>query len=240
MSDVLGRVAVRFDPYSRTARLAPGLLLLLAPVGVAIGAGAPEWPGATALAAAAAAMGLPVALADWVRRRGQRLQNRLWAAWGGNPVEAALLEEGLVARRRRGMLSKATGLPVHDPQDPNFDEAIANAVRRLISATRDTSRHHLIFAENKNYGFARNLFAIRPVGLKVSFLSVGGAIALVLVSIHSHAIRTIGAVLGAAAAAVMVVFWMFYPSEERVRAAAIDYRDRLLEALDDGAMGEEL
>lgn len=236
MSDVLGRVAALFDAYSRTARLTPGLLLLLGPVGVAIGAGVPDWPGATALIAAAAAMGLPLALADWVRRRGQRLQAQLWASWGGSPVEAALRGEGLIARRRRDALAAATGLPVRNPDHKDFEEAITNGVRRLISATRDTSQYPLVFAENKNYGFARNLLAIRPIGVAASILSLGGGIVLVAASIQLDAMSALGTMLGAVAAAVITAFWMLYPSEDRVRRAASDYRDRLLEALDAGAL----
>lgn len=143
------------DSYSRAARLAPGLLLLLGPFVLAVGAGLPKWPLAATLTSAGVTMGLSLALAEWVRRRGQRLQIRLWAAWGGNPVAAALREDGLVAQRRRKALAEATKLPVDDPAHPDFGVAIENAVRRLISATRDTSQYPLVFAENKAYGFAR-------------------------------------------------------------------------------------
>jgi hypothetical protein len=58
---------------------------------------------------------------------------------GGNPVVAALRAEGLIARQRRNALGAATELPVDDPSHPDFEEA-ADAVRRLILATRDTSQ----------------------------------------------------------------------------------------------------
>lgn len=224
------------DSYSRAARLAPGPLLLLGPFVLAVGAGLPKWPLVATLTSAGVTMGLSLALAEWVRRRGQRLQIRLWAAWGGNPVVTALREDGLVAQRRRKALAAATELPVDDPAHPDFDEAIDNAVRRLISATRDTSRYPLVFAENKAYGFARNLLAIRAIGLWASILTVCAGIGLSVASTRYSAIPALGCTIGTVVAVGAIVFWQSYPSEERVRAAAIDYRDRLLEALDEGAL----
>ena len=38
----------------------------------------------------------------------------------------------------------------------------------LREATRDTSRFPLVFAENANYGFRRNLWGLRPIGTGVA------------------------------------------------------------------------
>jgi hypothetical protein len=236
MSDLFVRIFAQFDSYSRTARLSPVLLLLLGPVAVGIGVGVPQWPGASSLTAAVVIMGLPTALSDWVRRCGQQLQDRLWAKWGGNPVVISLSEEGLVARRRRKVLADATGLPVNDPSDPEFEEAIANAVRRLITATRDTSTYSLVFKENKAYGFARNLFAIRYVGVCSSSIVLIVGIVCVIASAKISELSTLGTILGTVVASISLLIWLFYPSEQLVWAAANDYKDRLLEALDAGAL----
>lgn len=193
------------------------------------------WPGVTGLAAVVAGMGLPVALADWVRRRGQQLQEVLWSNWGGNPVVVALREDGLIASRRRNTLAEATGLPLRDPGHADFEESAANAVRLLISATRDTSQYALIFAENKAYGFARNTLAIQTVGIRLSTIGLIAGIGLVGTSIKLDAVSVIGTTLGVLVAVGALLFWKLYPSEQRVRAAAGDYRERLLEALDAGA-----
>ena len=237
MSDQPTWVAALINPYVRTARLVPGLLLVLGPIALGIGASASERPGITALRIATFGIGLPLALTEWVHRRGQRLQVRVWAKWGGNPVEAMLREEGRIARRRRDALAAATGLPVLDPQHQDFEEAISNAVRQLITATRDAAQYPLVFAENKNYGFARNLFALRPTGIWISALSVAIGIALLAASTRLEELSTLGTTLGCMVAVGAVVFWLFYPSEKRVRATANDYRDRLLEALDSSALG---
>jgi hypothetical protein len=236
MPDILGSISPSLDSYSRTARLAPGLLLLLGPVAVGIGAGLPEWPAASGLAVAAVVTGLPVALADWVRRHGQQLQDRLWKKWGGNPVVVSLRQEGVIADQRRKALAEETELPVDDTNHPNFEHAAENAVRQLISACRDKSEYPLVFAENKAYGFARNLLAVRKVGVYVSSVSLVIGILLVGLSTNLSELSKGGVILGALSAAAILAFWIWYPSEERVQTAAHDYRDRLLEALDSGAL----
>lgn len=148
----------------------------------------------------------------------------------------SLRGEGIVARRRRAALAEATGLPVQDPEHPDFEEAAANAVRRLISATRDKSAYPLIFVENKAYGFARNLLAVRDVGLRVSAAGViGGIVSFGMSSVRSE-LSTTGTSLGAVVAGGIVLMWLYFPSEERVRSASNDYTERLLEALDAGAL----
>jgi hypothetical protein len=238
MPDIFEGIGGWFDPYSRTARLAPGLLLLLGPVAVVVCAGASQLPITGLLVATAVSAGLPLALAEWVRRRGQQLQRDLWDVWGGEPAVSRLESNSLMARRRRAALAHATALPaLLDPSHPEFRETAAYAVRQLIAATRDVDRYNLIFAENKLYGFSRNLLGIRSYGVRIS--SVACLAALIVVSLGIFLPSTFSvaeSVVGLASAVVMLAFWYLYPSEDRVKAACEDYCDRLFEALEAGAM----
>jgi hypothetical protein len=236
MSDLAGKLFTGFDAYSRTARLTPGLLMLVAPAAVAIGAGAAAWPGATLVLSLLVVAGGQLPLAEWVRRKGQGLQRRLWEEWGGDPVTRALREDGPVAARRRGALARATRLPVDDTEDRDFDQAMQAAVRRLIDSTRDPARFSLVQEENRAYGFARNVMAIRTPGLILAGVSLAAGILLVALAAQSGVLSLAGTSVGSGVAALSVVFWWRYPSEARLLAAAVDYRDRLLEALDGGAL----
>lgn len=236
MSDTVARLFSGFDGYARAARLTPGLLMLVAPAAVVIGAGATSWPDATVLVSLLVVAGAQIPLSEWVRRRGQRLQQRLWTKWEGDPVSLALRDQGAVADRRRSALGQATGLPVGDVDHPEFDTAIRAAVRRLIDATRDKDRYGLIHEENRAYGFARNLFGIRTPALVLACLSSLVGAVLIAVATWTQYLDVAGVLPGAGVAAVCVFFWFFYPSETRVAVAAGDYRDRLLEALDGGAL----
>ena len=52
------------------------------------------------------------------------------------------------------------------------DTKYEEAVTALREATRDTSRFPLVFAENANYGFRRNLWGLRPIGTTIAVLLV--------------------------------------------------------------------
>ena len=239
MSDAVRALSTRFDGYSRAARLRPALLVLLGPLSVSAGVGIAASPLVTALATAASALGLSYVLSEWVRRRGQALQEDLWAKWGGGRVALALKSLGLVAEQRRRRLAAATLLPVDHIDHPEFDNLLDNAISRLITATRDTSRYKLVFVENKAYGFARNILAIRQVGVAVSALSVGCGAISVLFGLLAGTPSVLGALAGMTGAVLALLFWWTYPSEQRVIAAGNDYATRLLEALDAGALRPE-
>lgn len=245
MSELLGKFFATFDAYSRVAHLGPVVLLLPAPVAVAVGAGVTgptlsevsDWPLAFVLLGVTVILGLPVAAAQWVRMRGKRLQDEhLWPAWGGNPVEASLCSDGVVATRRRKVLAESTGLPVDDLAHPERAELMDNAVGQLISRTRVGWPR--VFDELRWYGLARNLLGIRKVGIGVSTVSLLAGLVLAVVAgtggLDGVTVPPLAAGTVVAAAALMA--WYFFPSEQRVRVAARDYRRRLLEALDAGAM----
>lgn len=236
MSDIYSRIFGPFDSYSRTARLTPALLLIAAPIIVLTSVGVSTWPLARTLLAVFISLGIPLLLMDWVRRRGQGLQKKLWQKWGGNPVISHLRDDGLIPRKRRKLLADQTSLPLNDPVHPEWEPAMDNAIRRLISATRNRSQYPLVFAENKNYGFARNMLAVRSIGIYASIIALLISIILIAISCVSPTFSTLSILLGTLCCAALLLVWLFFPTESRVYAAAVDYRDRLLDALDAGAL----
>src|SRR5438128_2711790 len=75
------------DRYDRKARLLPGLLVAFAPaaaVGLVIQE-ASGWPAAVGSAAAVELL-IAFALGQLARARGKRLEEPLWAGWGGPPT----------------------------------------------------------------------------------------------------------------------------------------------------------
>ena len=89
------------DPYDLTARLLPGLLVLLPAIlciTVLYGARSPI---AVALGSVLATCGGPYLLSSFVRTWGQRAQDRLFRKWGGQPSTILL-------RHRDGQLPLQT------------------------------------------------------------------------------------------------------------------------------------
>ncbi len=221
-----------FDGYERRARLSPGLLMLLGPVFAGLVFGLGELPVVSSLIGLLSIVGAPVALAGWVRERGQRAQGELWASWGGPPTHVSLRGSNDIARRRRKKLSKLTHLKL---TPGSSEEDLNQAVRMLIRLTQDKSQHPLVFEENRNYGFMRNLYGIRRYGI---WLSAGSLAVVVMIGISTWAglldleLSLERFLVALVLEIAVIIFWWRYPTEERVRAASELYRDRLLESLD--------
>ena len=63
-----------------------------------------------------------------------------------------------------------------ETEDPTgADQQYDAAVNFLREATRDRSKFPLVFAENVNYGFRRNLWGLKPFGLSIALLAAIGS-----------------------------------------------------------------
>ncbi|MEV8562971.1 hypothetical protein AB0478_42490 [Streptomyces sp. NPDC051917] len=167
------------DDYERRARLAPGLLALLS-INVALAVlGLSKAPVVVSVVTALSLAGGPVALAEVVRHQGRKAQETLWASWGGSPTiqKLRLREEGQNTLQReiwRKAVSSVTGVALPSLRSENrnpviADEAIEVAVGQLRNLTRDAEKFPLIRAENRSYGFQRNIYGIRWVARAIAF-----------------------------------------------------------------------
>jgi hypothetical protein len=82
--------------------------------------------------------------------------------------------------------------------------------------------------ENINYGFRRNLYALKPIALAV----LGLAIALAVVSSLADGVHWPVALSGSATLLLMLA-WLFLVRPEWVWQAGEKYAERLLETLED-------
>ena len=127
----------------------------------------------------------PIALllAHLGRDRGYRLQNHLWKAWGGAPTTQLLRHQNpdcnLVKRQlyhsniKRLFPNLQMPSPDEEIADPGAaDQNYEVATRLLITLTRDRNKYPLVYKENVNYGFRRNLWGLRPYGLILSIIAV--------------------------------------------------------------------
>lgn len=170
-----------FDHYSFRARLQPAFLAL---VPLAVGAFACAHPGAkwaTALWSLLGSAGFTFFLANVARNRGKALESALWKSWGGAPTTLALRHSGqgnsVLRECWHEQLKRITGLPLptaeQEARDPQQADEIYDAVTRIIiGKMRDTKAFPFVYRDNVNYGFCRNLYALRPLGLMSSVLGL--------------------------------------------------------------------
>lgn len=167
------------DPYAFRARIQPALIVVL-PLGLLVLVILSAQPLlVTALFGfLGATVGGTVLVAHLGRERGYRKQFELWERWGGRPTVRLLrhrrtpgddeLSPGL-----RQQIEDWTGLPLPTRQEEEAwtewaDGVYGQAVGLLIAATRDTTTFPLVFAENVNYGFRRNLWGLKLYGVGIS------------------------------------------------------------------------
>lgn len=232
------------DPYDRTARLYPALLAML-PILIAVAATSVLGKRlVTQLLTLAGACGVAYLLANMARMLGKAREAKLFAQWGGTPTTQLL-------RHRNEFIDPHTKLRYHSflarklkiefPTNEDelaapeaADETYRAGVKWLLGKTRDRKRFALLFKENTSYGFHRNGYGLRWIGVLLSLCSIAwvGGVAHPDVKGYWSAwpldgLTTIGIEFAIALA------WAIYFSESRVKQAAYAYADILLRTCDD-------
>ena len=241
------------DPYTFRARIQPALVVVL-PLGFLMFALLPEHPFfVTAFFALLGAAGGTAVVAQVGRERGRKKEPNLWKSWGGPPTTRLLRhrrQEGddALAPGLRRQVEEWIGYPLPTKQEEEANPSWADtkyeeAVTSLREATRDTSRFPLVFAENANYGFRRNLWGLKPRGTHrrraryglldaAAANQMGATLARSVVGVFANpdnvaVIRLAVAVADTALAA----FWIFWVKPSWVKAVDDAYAIRLMESV---------
>jgi hypothetical protein len=235
------------DPYEVKARLFPGLLVLLPAVLYLALLYGTKSPMIVALSTVLAACGGPYLLSSFVRTWGQRAQDRLYRRWGAQPSTIML-------RHRDATLPLQTKLRYHElaasrlgvdlptaeaeQRDPgNADQAYASAADALRPLTNDRKAFPFVFKELVAYGFNRNAYGSRWVGLGfaaitlIATLSHAGALLMAHPFVNPAALG-VPHIVVLVWALVMSVLWCAHFTAETVKLAGMGYAKRLWEALE--------
>lgn len=113
------------------------------------------------------------------------------------------------------------------------DEVYESCAKYLISKTRDTKKFYLLFKENINYGFRRNLWGMKVWAIQIIFISI---IIHAFFSTKSftvyNAFSTKDIVLFLFLLFAML-FWLFIITKSWIKATSFAYAERLYEALNE-------
>lgn len=182
------------DQYDRGARLYPAMITMF-PALVAGSVLVPHFFGKDALAlllALVSTCGLLVLVAHVARDAGKVKEPGWFLAAGGKPSVAMLRHRDRrvpgpdKAHHHQFLAAHVPGLCLpsaeQEAADPaGADEAYGRAVNWLLEQTRDQARFGLLFRRNLEYGFRRNLTALRNAALSLDAVLVCGVlVALVL------------------------------------------------------------
>lgn len=236
------------DPYSRRARFQPVVLSLL-PILVSVVLLTPEFqPVWTEAGWLLVCCGGPTLLTQLGRGRGKTLEPALYRRWGGKPSVAMLrhrdtrLPNSTKARYRNFLEQTVPGLRLASPDDERLfpeqaDDGYGGATSWLLSQTRDHEEFGLLFHENINYGFRRNIWGLK----RWAFASGPAAIAMVL-GLKSDAwtegiVATLSAIdepawICVTTAITHILVFAFLIRRDWVRVAADAYALQLLASCD--------
>jgi hypothetical protein len=229
----------KLDEYAVKARVFPAFLAVL-PLGVCaaqfVGFGSGVAAGCSAFGGTAL---LSFVLAQWSRDAGKSKERALYELWGGKPTTAHLRHRDatvgpMLKRRRHQRLQRLAPdlvLPSvsAEAEDPvEADDRYETVTRVLIQRTRDKEKYHVLFQELIDYGFRRNTWGLKIVGLGVLIASlVFSVILCVLKYRFTYNALATGSFL------FLLAGWTFIVTPDWVYRAANTYAERLFDALDE-------
>ena len=230
--------AIGVDEYSRHARLKPAFLVIL-PVGMLVSAlGLNVSVTLAALSGPMATLGLTFLLAQVGRDFGKRKEGYLYSLWTGKPSISKMRHRDTtinVHTRERYHQKAAQLLGISMPNadseqsDPQAADALYEAYGNLLlERTRDGKKFPLIFQELTNYGFRRNLWGMKPIGLTLNTVCLFSQVVWVLYSLAAHRTPSALTVSSLLINAFLLACWAFFINPEWVRIAANAYAERLL------------
>ena len=195
-------------------------------------------------------LGLAFVMDQIGRDGGRKRQPLLFESWGGPPTT-------LILRHSHGSIDKHTKARYHrtlsellpDLELPNEDEetqnpgqadaVYASCTEFLKENTRDHERFPLVFQENSNYGFRRNLWGMKAGGVAIAAI---GTVACAAVCIHRFSGPPASWLLPATStliSAVLLSLWIFRFTPSWIKMTAFAYARQLVAACDSLAKQQE-
>lgn len=226
------------DKYSRVARVYPALLLV-APVFMVVSFVYPEmYSSAMGIVAVLAGLGGVNVLAAISRDAGKRRESEMFEEWGGVPSIAILRHRdsrlgSVIKHVYHEKLSTLTGVMAPSDSDERANPELADECYEawsnyLRTNSRDTSKYSLLFTENINYGFRRNVYGLKPWFITSSILG------LLILLVSKYDVITTDPISQSFVVfcTAYLIFFAFFVNASWVKIVADEYAKRLVESVD--------
>jgi hypothetical protein len=175
---------------------------------------------------------------------GKMKEVELFKIWGGKPSTVILRHrdntiDSITKNRYHSLLNQkidGINIPTAKEELANTqysDQIYESCTKFLISKTRDINRFSLLFKENTNYGFRRNLWGMKKLAIILIFLIIivhayyltGGFQNL----IHCCDKKLIPLIVYVS----YLIFWFVVVTKNWVKLTAFEYSERLIETVQD-------
>lgn len=190
--------------------------------------------------------------ANQMSSRGNILQEKLYKKWGGAPTTIVCrhsddtLDRPTKSRYMQHLAGLIKGFSVisetDEKNDPKAaDEMYRSAANYVRERTRDQKKYSMIFNENIEYGFSRNLTACKPFGIVLTLiclvLCLLGLYHVIGVPLESLSLTdlTKHPYLVTATGVELLIFlgWIFLVNHDWVRVRGLAYAKRLFESCEE-------
>ena len=232
------------NTYERKTRLYPAFLLI-API-IAVGAALlpSMFTSLQSLVGSVLVSGGAFLLTQFARDNGKRKEKELFASWGGVPSITifrhrdkklnAVTKERYHKRLTRLVKEARAPSAEDEKSDPAGSDAIYSAWSIFLrSNTRDPKTFKLLFQENINYGYRRNVWGLRPIGISISTVTVLVSAIQLYLSFRSISILD-KLLLGAGCFGLLMLWsWVFLFTKNWVKVPADAYAERLAETIEE-------
>lgn len=180
------------------------------------------------------------------RDGGKTKEKELWKSWGGAPTTQLLRwsnTEININTKKRYHNKLSTLCTLDNLPDANFersnpneaDEAYQAWTKFLISKTRDNKKFSVLFKDNMNYGFRRNLWGMKNYALSLIVILMAGTFIYYWVTTKSPdpTLYPVEFIIAEGILLVILLFWVFIINKNWIKVPAFAYAERLLETVEE-------
>lgn len=232
----------KLDIYTIEARIAPVLVTFL-PLGLAVIAWFPaKFVGQGLLTGVLTSIGMTALLAQFGRDLGKRKEPNLFKSWGGAPTTQMLryrdskLNSVSLERYRKKLESLVNKkLPSEDEEQKkpkDADTIYLSCVDYLRINTKDSKRFPLVCSENINYGFRRNLWGLKPIGIIANLIALISTVLLLYLNKNNIGLLSPIVFFVVLIEVLFLGLWIFAITTRWVKIAADAYAKSLLATCD--------
>lgn len=231
------------NSYDRQARLYPALILVAPIVVTVIAIMLTHITILRSIGTLIIGCGGAFLLSQLARDAGKKGEKQLFVKWGGLPSVAIFrhrdtrLDSITKARYHKKMaaLVKETKVPSAENEQtaPVAADQIYTAWSTYLRAnTRNTKKYTLLFQELVNYGYRRNLWGMRSIGIIISGLSCAVSVLWIYLQYQTTGAVSNEIIVALIFAIVFFNLWIFQFTEDWVYVPAYAYAERLVETIE--------
>lgn len=179
-------------------------------------------------------------LGKLAREGGGKIQSKLIQKWGGLPatlhlshlnntidIETKKRYHDYLQKNIKGLKLPSRNEEIENPK--SSQDKYESAVKWLLENTRDTKKFPLLYQDNINYGYSRNMLGIKPLGVIISIFSlILNFYSLYSLNYESITEVTIRIIISIIISSFFIIIWIFFVNEKWVKSTAEAYARTLL------------